>query len=57
MGLGGFMRGSPHQRFWMWCRVGAQAFTIAALLGGAYIAGTRQQENNKNVVTTHDRPT
>ena len=57
MGLAGFMRGSPHQRFWMWCRVGSQAFTIFALLGGAYIAGSRQQEKNRNAVTTHGRQT
>ena len=54
MGLAGFVRGSPNQRFWMWSRVGAQGGTIAALLVSAYYAGIRQQEKGKNAVSTHE---
>ena len=54
------MQGSPNQRFWMWCRIGGQGATVAAMLGGAIYAGhvakkKSEQEgiSDKDAVTTH----
>ena len=53
MGLKGFMRGSPNQRFWMWARIGAQGGTVFAMLGGAIMAANKHQKP-KNAVSTHN---
>ena len=41
MGLAGFVRGSPNQRFWMWSRVGAQGITGGSG-GGSSLLGQEQ---------------
>ena len=57
MGLKGFVHGSPNQRFWMWCRIGAQGGTVLAMLGGAIVAmqaAKSRGEQTKDAVSTHN---
>ena len=57
MGLKGMMQGSPNQRFWMWCRIGAQGGTVLAMLGGAIVAmqaAKSRGEQTKDAVSTHN---
>lgn len=55
IGLFNFVKGSPNQNKWMRRRVGAQAFTIFAALGGAVVADRqRRAKATKNAVSTHN---